>query len=811
MKRGFLRSGAGLLLALLLQPAIARAQGGTWTTLTAPVRIQDGMLMMDGSILAEEYASQTGNWWRLTPDASGNFLNGTWTLDSHMPIIGGIQYAPLYYCSAVLPDGRLVIIGGEYNYQLSNGAFTYVTVETTKGAIYDPTTHTWANLPPPTGVSRIGDSMCSVLAIGPRAGQLALGPNSGSNMYALNPTTLTWTALAPTGKTGSDSEEGWTLLPDGTFLDVLANTTSGTVNLTQRYFPNLNQWRSATVSPVPLRDSSSHETGAQVMMYNGKVFAAGADRNTGSNAVYTPPANQDPPSTDMGSWIAAPPFPRKPYATAPPSTNCTGTAPNLMCQLDQADGPGAALPNGKVLVIAAPGVFNPDSYAFEYDFTNNTLTEVARPANAANKRQYQYHMVLLPTGQVFTSDDSAGVQIYTPDGAPDPAWAPAITSVPHSLKAGHTYSLSGTQLNGLTEGTYYGDDYSSATNYPIVRITNHASGHVFWGRTHDRDNLKIATDGVTITTAFDAPANLEVGTSDLVVIVNGIPSAPVEINHPPVTTASVAGTAGLNGWYVSNVLVTLTASDPDGDLSATKYTVDGGPAQDYSGPFAVSGDLEHAITFWSEDQSGNVENAGSQTIKVDTTPPTLTFGSQSPAANGFGWNSTAVDIPYTTGDNLSGVASALPAAVHFGSEGAGQTVTVIVVDDAGNTAAFTTPAVNIDVTAPTLTITPALGSLWPPDHKLVTDPVSGIVADPIAGIDPDSLTFTVVDEYGAVQPSGAIAVHSDGSFGFGAVLQADRLGTDLDGRVYRIIVSGRDRAGNAVTASAIVIVPHDQR
>ena len=64
---------------------------------------------------------------------------GTWAFDSNMPIIGGIQYAPLYYCSAVLPDGRAVVIGGEYNYQLSGTAFTYVTVETTKGAFVSGT------------------------------------------------------------------------------------------------------------------------------------------------------------------------------------------------------------------------------------------------------------------------------------------------------------------------------------------------------------------------------------------------------------------------------------------------------------------------------------------------------------------------------------------------------------------------------------------------------------------------------------------------------------------------------------------------
>ena len=742
MIRGSWQKGAALLLALALQPAAARAQSGTWTQLITPInvetgvriRVQDAMLMMDGSLMVEEYASQTGNWWRLTPDASGSYLNGTWTLDSRMPT----GYIPLYYCSAVLPDGRLVIQGGEYNYQLSGTppVFTYVAVETRTGALYDPKTQTWSTLPSPG--TRVGDSMCSVAAIGPHKGQLMLGPNGGSPVYYLdvttNPAAPAWVNLLATGKIGSESEEGWTLLPDGTFLDILANGTGANTNVAQRYLPDQNKWVSAGTLPVMLKDGPSHETGAQVMMYNGQVFVAGADRNSGANAVYTPPPNTDPPSGATGSWVAAPAFPRKPFAAAPPSTNCTGVAPNLMCQLDEADGPGAALVNGRVLVAAAPGIFQPNTWFFEYDPVTNTLNEVDRPPNAATKIQYQYHMVLLPTGEVFAPDGSSTVQIYTASGGPDPAWAPVITSMPPSMAPGSSHTISGLQFNGLTEGTYYGDDYASATNYPIVRFTNQATGHVFWGGTHDRDNLQIATGGVVITTPLEVPADLEHGTTDVVVIANGIASNPVEINHPPVTTASIGGTSGTNGWYVTNVQVTLTPTDPDGadDISGTKYTIDGGSAQDYSGPFPVNGDLEHQITFWSVDKSGNVETANAQTIKIDTTPPAIT-------------------------------------------------------------------------------LTPSLASLWPPNHSMIADMMSGSATDELSGIDPATVSFHVVDEYGAVQPLGNVSVGGDGSYSFAAVLEAARLGNDRDGREYRILVAGQDRAGNAFTASTVVRVPHDQR
>ena len=631
-----LRTLGGIVLALAALPALASAQGGTWTEMTAPFRVQDAMLMMDGTVLAEQYT--TGNWWRLTPDASGSYVNGTWSNGPTSSMPEG--YAPLYYCSAVLPDGRLVIIGGEYNFQ----GGTYVANEQNKGAIYTPSTNTWANLPPPAGVNRIGDSMCAVLPTGPHAGQLALGPNTSSNMYTLDPATLAWTILNPTGKTTGDrnSEEGWTVLPDGTLFVVNANTGMAS----QRYVPSLNQWVDAGVSPVALRDSSSHETGAQVMMYNGSVFAAGAARATGANAVFTPPPSSVfAQSTALGTWTVAPPFPMKPYTVAPPSTICVGTAPDLMCQLDDADAPGVALTNGRVLVPAAPGVFNRDSYFFEYDPTDNTLTEVARPANAATKIQYQYHMLLLPTGQVFSPDGSALVQIYTiGSGGPNDLWRPVITTAPKSLKPGSTYSLSGMQLNGLTEGAYYGDDYSSSTNYPIIRITNRASGHVFWGNAHDRDNLNITPGTTIITTALDVPAALESGTSDLVVIANGIPSSSIEVNEPPAASAA--------------------ASRP---------------------------------------------------------------------------------------------------------------------------------------------------TLWPPDGSLVPDVISGTITDSgDSGIDPNSLKYTVVDEYGVVQPSGSFTLMPNGTFSFTVMLEASRHGGDHDGRRYTITINVSDNAGNPSTVTVVVTVPHDQ-
>ncbi len=67
-------------------------------------------------------------------------------------------YAPLYFGSAVLPDGRYIAEGGEYN----NGSPAW----TTKGAIYDPVANTWTSVTPPSGWTSIGDSPSVILTNG---------------------------------------------------------------------------------------------------------------------------------------------------------------------------------------------------------------------------------------------------------------------------------------------------------------------------------------------------------------------------------------------------------------------------------------------------------------------------------------------------------------------------------------------------------------------------------------------------------------------------------------------------------------------
>jgi hypothetical protein len=309
----------------------------------------------------------------------------------------------------------------------------------------------------------------------------------------LDAKTLTWTPVG-TGKADINDEEGWTLLSSGKVLTVDAFTGTNS----ELFDPVSGVWSSAGSTGVTLVEPRSSELGPAVLRPDGTVLATGA---TGHNAIY---------NTLTGVWSPGPDFPQ-----------VNGV------YLDIADGPAALLPNGNVLAGASPGVFRVNTRFFE--FSGNTLTQVAAPPNAPNFSSYEGRMLVLPTGQVLFTDGTSDVEIYTSTGSPDPAWAPAITHVAATLTHGLGYAVKGTQFNGLSEGAAYGDDAQAATNYPLVRITNNGTGHVFYARTKNHSTMGVATGNAIVTTHFKVPVGIELGASQLQVVANGIDSNPVSV------------------------------------------------------------------------------------------------------------------------------------------------------------------------------------------------------------------------------------------------------------------------------------------
>ena len=466
---------------------------GQWQAVATPPTFTPdvALLLTDGTVMVHDY-QEASKFWRLTPDIHGSYVSGTWSEMAQLPA----GYEPTFFSSAVLADGRVVVIGGEYN----EGA----DVETPLGAIYDPMADAWTPIQAPTPLDTwyiVGDAPSVVLA----DGTWMIGSIPGEQQATFDARTLTWTTIDPAGggKADENAEEGWTLLPNGKVLTVdvgigLGNGTSCPSTTSSELFdPATQTWSSAGSTGVALPDTCAGEIGPAVLRPDGTVFATGA---TGNTAVY---------GVD-GGWTPGPTFPK-----------------TSLGQFDIADGCAVLLPNGNVLAAASPGDYQPPAEFFEFD--GASLTQVSATQNAANDSSFNIFLLLLPTGQVLSIDDSPDVEFYTATGAPSASWAPTITSAPTTVVRGTTYRLEGTQLNGLSQAVAYGDDYQGATNYPLVRITSDATGHVFYGRTHDHSTMGVATGATPVSTLFEAPGEAEVGASALVVVANGVPSAPVAV------------------------------------------------------------------------------------------------------------------------------------------------------------------------------------------------------------------------------------------------------------------------------------------
>jgi hypothetical protein len=477
----------------------------------------DPQLLTDGTVILHN--CDAPDWWKLTPDNTGNYVNGTWTPIASLPVINGTQYAPQYNASAVLPDGRVIIMGGEYN-----GSSTEVW--TSLGAIYDPVADSWTAVSPPSGPGWVGTHGNG--GIGDAAGiVLPNGTFLLGTCCANPPVDALFNAAGLSWKsTGAPSnyqdEQGYTLLPSGKVMTIDVWDPPKA----QQYDSATGTWTRIADTPVSLIDPitcGTYEIGPSVTRPDGTVVAFGG--NTGCLAAGSPPDPTAIYTTSSNSWTAGPDVPAIPAIG--------GTKYALP------DAPAVMLPNGNIFFAASPGFGLAPTHFFEFT-SANAINQVADDVFfASTSGAYYYNFLVLPNGQIFATDFSAYVEIYTPTGSPAPSWAPAITSVPSCVAPGGSYVLNGTQLNGLTQGAAYGDDVQGATNYPLVRIVNNSSGHVFYARTSGHSTMSIAPRQAG-STNFAVAAGTEIGASTLYAVANGISSAGMPVTVAASCTPSLA-------------------------------------------------------------------------------------------------------------------------------------------------------------------------------------------------------------------------------------------------------------------------------
>ena len=496
----------GLLLTAGGLVSLPRASAeGTWTALAnvAPGGVETMLLLSDGTVMAQN-GGGTG-WYKLTPDSTGHYVNGTWTTRTAM------HYSRLYYSSDVLKDGRLFVAGAEYG----NG--------TTNAEIYDPVGNSWSDVFIPGGIinmnntinTNFGNNTAGFIDSGSvilNNGKVLIEPNSpavAGNTATYDPVANSWsTAMLVRG--GNEDEDACIKLPDDSILTIDSGSQT-----TERYIPASNTWVNDTTVPVALYDSYGTELGPPLLLPNGKAFYIGSKPNT---AIYTPSG-----STSPGTWVAGP----------------------SLGSLGAPDAPAAMMFNGKILCALSPTpytsggtnyIFTAPTYFYEYDYSSGpvgSFTQIHAPGGGFTRNEVTFNdrMLDLPDGTVLFTDGGGQLYSYQPDGSPLASGKPTIYG--YSWNSDGTLHITGTLFNGISQGASYGDDAQMDSNYPLVRFTD-GGGNVYYGRSYNWSSTSVQTGGRVVTTETTVPSTFFSGSGaySLQVVANGIASDPVTFYGP---------------------------------------------------------------------------------------------------------------------------------------------------------------------------------------------------------------------------------------------------------------------------------------
>jgi len=280
--------------------------------------------------------------------------------------------------------------------------------------------------------------------------------------------------------------------------------------------------------------------------------------------------------------------------------------------------------------------------------------------------------------------DDDGIPEYTGTGIP-----PATQE--------HTYTVNGTYIAILTV-----TDNTGATGNDTITIMVSSSGNQspmctlsadpttgfipltvnFTMTASDPDgtiaawSLDVNTDGTTEYTGLGDPPSTQqhvytipgIYTATLTVtdnegatnqdIVDNISAVSTD-NTPPITTSDINPVVpnGKNNWYISNVTVTLTATDNHSEINATYYRINEDTWFTYTNPFNISQNGEHTVYFYSVDMQGNEEEEKSFSIKIDKSPPETTCSLTPYSPNGKkGWYTKNVQVMLSVSDGgISGI------------------------------------------------------------------------------------------------------------------------------------------------------------
>lgn len=301
-------------------------------------------------------------------------------------------------------------------------------------------------------------------------------------------------------------------------------------------------------------------------------------------------------------------------------------------------------------------------------------------------------------------------------------------------------------------GTNYSPGHAQGKDAGTANRWNSTSGFGnYWTDWQGRDfNL----DGIQ-----DAPYN----TSGSANAQDFYPLAVIPDTTPPVTVIYPSGTMGANGWYLSNVSVTLQATDNAGGkgVNATYYRIGtSGSWTAYSSPILISAQGITTLQVYSRDNASNDESIVSVLLMIDSVGPTV-GSSLAGTLNASGWYNSAVNVSLSPSDPSPGSGvdysmykvdggawTTYTGTFAISAEGA-HTVQYYAVDNAGNVGTTGSTTFKVDAIPPSGTIAIMAGADY---TKTVSVNLTLQASDATSGIDQvrysnDSSTWSSWENY----------------------------------------------------------------
>lgn len=462
---------------LVVLSSIADAQGNaraSWTALTnlAPGgSVVNMLLLTDGTVLTQS-GDDFQHWFKLTPDAHGSYVNGTWTT------LAPMSFPRLYFTTDVLQDGRVWLLGGEYT-----GPYLDPNIAPS-GEIYDPIKNTWSSITPyPTEAGAIHCGHRNVTS----DVQLTTGSPVVTGIYSTDRITAGWTITGngiPTGSTvvSVDSPTQVTISANATVTGLVQavrfrgialacfgddpsallsghRILAGNIfnNSTYIYSVDTNSWTPAATKVYSDRSDEEGWTmlsGGSVLTYD--LFQSIAN-NQGYAELYNPTQNV---------WTAI----------SPADGSASGTLPVLSSPaLGFELGPPLRLQDGRALVIGA------NQHTALYTQATNTwaagpdihgvLSNPFGKIERANFGADDAPAALMPNGHVLLAAD-AGANPITQSG--DATAGSAIISDIHST-AGLQLFWSVFQADGNTNVIPPGTVITSIDSRHQIHISSNAA------------------------------------------------------------------------------------------------------------------------------------------------------------------------------------------------------------------------------------------------------------------------------------------------------------------------------------------------